>query len=161
MSASPTFEDRYNALAERLDLGATTWTSSPGSPRTPPTPRSPLPPLAAYHRRRCLSLTQRDSPSTVVSTRVDVSVLPELAQISVRYRGSFVYVTGTTREDEVLPLCRLRYLGSPKESGFAAYVASEDGYEHSFLRRGSFTGTPRRSHRLRLRPLPERHHGVD
>ena len=67
---------------------------------------------------------------------------PELAELAIRYRGSFAYVEGTTSEDEAMPLCRLRYLGSPDNWGFAAYLASKDGYEDSTLPRGSFTGTP-------------------
>lgn len=67
---------------------------------------------------------------------------PELLDLNIRYRGSFAYVQGTTAEDDSLPLCRLRYLGSPQEWGFAIYLASKDGYEDSILPRGSFTGAP-------------------
>ena len=67
---------------------------------------------------------------------------PELQELNLRYRGSFAYVDGTTTEDDRLRLCRLRYLGSPHEWGFAIYLASKDGYEDSILPRGSFTGTP-------------------
>ena len=35
---------------------------------------------------------------------------PDLREISIRYRGSFAYITGTTNEDDPLPLCRLRYV---------------------------------------------------
>ncbi len=66
---------------------------------------------------------------------------PQLNSLTIRYRGDFAYVTGTTTDDD-LPLCRLRYLGSPEEWGFAAYLASRDGYEDSILAHGSFTGTP-------------------
>lgn len=66
---------------------------------------------------------------------------PDLHDLTVRYRGDFAYITGTTTEGD-LPLCRLRYLKSPDEWGFAAYLASRDGYEDSILPHGSFTGTP-------------------
>lgn len=33
------------------------------------------------------------------------------------------------------------HLGSPQRWGFAAYLASKDGYEDSVLPSGSFTGT--------------------
>ncbi|MGH8995106.1 MAG: hypothetical protein ACRDYB_03580 [Acidimicrobiales bacterium] len=66
---------------------------------------------------------------------------PALEDLTVRYRGSFAYIAGST-EDGPMPLFRLRYIGSPKEWGFAIYLASKDGYEDSFLPRGSFTGTP-------------------
>jgi len=67
---------------------------------------------------------------------------PELLDLNIRYRGSFAYIAGTTAEDDTLPLCRLRYLGSPHQWGFAIYLASKDGYEDSILPRGSFTGAP-------------------
>jgi hypothetical protein len=65
---------------------------------------------------------------------------PDLLDISIRYRGSFAYVEGVTRHDGSLPLCRLRYLGSPHNWGFAIYLASKDGYEDAILPRGTFTG---------------------
>lgn len=65
----------------------------------------------------------------------------ELNGLTVRYRGDFAYVTATTIDGD-LPLCRLRYLRSPGEWGFAAYLASRDGYEDSILPSGSFTATP-------------------
>jgi len=67
---------------------------------------------------------------------------PELVELTVRYRASFAYVEGTTSDDDALPLCRLRYLGSPDDWGFAVYLASKEGYEDSILPRGSFTGAP-------------------
>jgi len=66
---------------------------------------------------------------------------PQLQELGVRYRGDLAYIVGTTN-DGPMPLCRLRYLGSPSEWGFAAYLASRDGYEDSILPSGSFTGTP-------------------
>jgi hypothetical protein len=62
--------------------------------------------------------------------------------VTIRWRGSFAYLTGSTSEDGPLPLCRLRYLDSPDEWGFAVYLASRDGYEDAVLPNGSFTGTP-------------------
>jgi hypothetical protein len=67
---------------------------------------------------------------------------PDLVDVNIRYRGSFAYLDGVTAEHDSLPLCRLRYLGSPHEWGFAIYLASKDGYEDSILPRGSFTGAP-------------------
>ena len=67
---------------------------------------------------------------------------PELVELSIRYHGSFAYLTGTTTDDESMPLCRLRYVGSHDAWGFAIYLASRDGYEESILPRGSFTGPP-------------------
>jgi hypothetical protein len=47
----------------------------------------------------------------------------------VRFRGTFAYVSGQLHDDEILPLCRLRYGGSAARWGFAVYLASKDGYE--------------------------------
>jgi len=41
-----------------------------------------------------------------------------------------------------LPLCRLRYLGSDTDWGFALYQASNEDYNDSVLPNGSPTGTP-------------------
>ncbi len=67
---------------------------------------------------------------------------PDLLGLGIRYRGSFAYIEGTTSEDDVLALCRLRWLGSAQRWGFAVYLASKDGYEDSVLPSGSFTGAP-------------------
>ncbi len=67
---------------------------------------------------------------------------PALVELGIRYRGSFAYIEGNTAEDDALPLCRLRWLGSPQRWGFAVYLASKDGYEDSVLPSGSFTGAP-------------------
>jgi hypothetical protein len=67
---------------------------------------------------------------------------PALEGLDIRYRGSFAYIAGSTAKDGSMPLFRLRYIGSPQQWGFAVYLASKDGYEDSFLPRGSFTGTP-------------------
>jgi hypothetical protein len=68
---------------------------------------------------------------------------PQLSELNLRYRANFAYLHGATAtEDYPLPLCRLRYLGSADQWGFAIYLASKDGYEDSILPNGSFTGTP-------------------
>lgn len=67
---------------------------------------------------------------------------PDLRELNIRYRGAFAYIKGTTSDDDSLPLCRLRYVGSPDNWGFAIYLASKDGYEDSVLPTGSFTGAP-------------------
>jgi hypothetical protein len=66
---------------------------------------------------------------------------PALRHLAVRYRADYAYITGTDT-DGPLPLCRLRYLRSADEWGFACYLASKDRYEDSVLPTGSFTGTP-------------------
>ncbi len=44
---------------------------------------------------------------------------PQLEEITITWRGSYGYVTGHLPSDGQLPLCRLRYLGSDTDWGFA------------------------------------------
>ncbi len=67
---------------------------------------------------------------------------PELDELSLRYRGDFVYLTTTSITGEPMPLCRLTYRRNPEHWGFAIYLASRDGYENSLLPTGRPTGTP-------------------
>jgi len=66
---------------------------------------------------------------------------PQLADLQVRFRGQFAYFDAELADGDVLPLCRLRYLGSTDSWGFGLYVASSDKYEDQILPTGSFTGT--------------------
>lgn len=67
---------------------------------------------------------------------------PQLTELQVRFRGDFAYIDGATaNDDQALPLCRLRYLGSASNWGFGLYLASSDKYEDQILPTGSFTGT--------------------
>lgn len=67
---------------------------------------------------------------------------PQLAALSVRFRGAFAYIDGQLTDGESLPLCRLRYGGSAATWGFALYLASSGRYEDQILPTGSFTGAP-------------------
>jgi hypothetical protein len=67
---------------------------------------------------------------------------PQLADIHIRHRGKFAYVTGELIDGTTLPLFRLRYNGSPTVWGFAIYRASHDDYKPSFLPTGYPAGTP-------------------
>ncbi len=67
---------------------------------------------------------------------------PQLADVQVRYRGSFAYVSGVLPGSEQLPLCRLRYGGSAHSFGFAIYSAAHDRYEDAVLLTGLPVGTP-------------------
>jgi hypothetical protein len=66
---------------------------------------------------------------------------PQLADLRVRFRGQFAYLDAELANDDVLRLCRLRYLGSTNVWGFGLYLASSDTYEDQILPTGSFTGT--------------------
>lgn len=50
----------------------------------------------------------------------------KLEEITITWRSG--YVTGYLPGDEQLPLCRLRYLGSDTDWGFALYQASSKIY---------------------------------
>lgn len=65
---------------------------------------------------------------------------PALREIRLRYRAGFAYVDGVLADGEVLRLCRLRYVGSTRDWGFALYRASHDDYEDSYLPTGVMGG---------------------
>lgn len=70
---------------------------------------------------------------------------PALTDLSIRYRGHFAYVAGSTAKDDSLPLFRLRHLGSDDQWGFGIYLAGRDGYQDSVHPHGGFTGTPQQA----------------
>ena len=67
---------------------------------------------------------------------------PQLADVAVRFRGKYAYVTGQLPDGQELPLCRLRYADSASIWGFAIYRASHGGYQDSYLPTGQPSGTP-------------------
>ncbi len=67
---------------------------------------------------------------------------PQLGEVRIRFRAQFAYVDGVLPDGDVVPLCRLTYRGSADAWGFAAYLASKDGYENSVLPTGAFAGLP-------------------
>lgn len=67
---------------------------------------------------------------------------PRVAGLRVRYRAAFAWIDAELSDDEVVPLIRLRYLGSADDWGFGLYLASSDKYEDQILPTGDFTGTP-------------------
>ena len=40
---------------------------------------------------------------------------PQVRIITMKFRGSFTYITAITKADQTLPLCRLRYIGHSSE----------------------------------------------
>lgn len=67
---------------------------------------------------------------------------PQLTDLQVRFRGQFACVDGATADDEQpLPLCRLRFLGSAATRGSGLYLASSDKNEDQILPTGSVSGT--------------------
>lgn len=66
---------------------------------------------------------------------------PALAEVDVRFHGTFAYVEGHLTDGTVQPLCRLRYGGYANQWGFAIWLASSNRYEDSFLPTGSSVGT--------------------
>jgi hypothetical protein len=67
---------------------------------------------------------------------------PQLEEITITWRGSYGYVTAHLPDQEQLPLCRLRYLGSDTDWGFAIYQASSEDYDDTLLPNGNPSGTP-------------------
>jgi hypothetical protein len=67
---------------------------------------------------------------------------PQVAELRFRYRAAFAWIDAELADHEVLPLIRLRYLGSADDWGFGLYLASSDKYEDQILPTGGFTGTP-------------------
>ncbi|MFJ6479513.1 AAA family ATPase [Streptomyces sp. NPDC091682] len=67
---------------------------------------------------------------------------PQLARVDVRFRAGFAYVTVEPQDGERLPLCRLRFTGSPHTWGFALRLASRGGYRDHSLPTGLPTGSP-------------------
>ncbi|MDQ2788730.1 MAG: hypothetical protein M3Y73_03100 [Actinomycetota bacterium] len=67
---------------------------------------------------------------------------PQLEEITISWRGGYGYVTAYLPDEEQLPICRLRYLGSDTDWGFALYRASSEDYDDALLPDGSPSGTP-------------------
>jgi hypothetical protein len=67
---------------------------------------------------------------------------PQVAELRLRYRAAFAWIDAELPDGELVPLIRLRYLGSADDWGFGLYLASSDKYEDQILPTGSFTGTP-------------------
>ena len=65
-----------------------------------------------------------------------------LTDLSIRFRGDFVYLTSTDFTGDPMPLCRLTYRKNPELWGFAIYLASRDTYENSILPNGRIAATP-------------------
>ena len=66
----------------------------------------------------------------------------QLTNVNVRFRAGYAYIDGVLPDDEVLPLCRLRFSGVLHTWGFAIYLASKDGYQDSLLPNGTPSGSP-------------------
>jgi hypothetical protein len=67
---------------------------------------------------------------------------PQLEEVTISWRGGYGYVSAYLSEDDAIPVCRLRYLGSDTDWGFALYLASSDNYQDTLLPDGSPIGTP-------------------
>ena len=67
---------------------------------------------------------------------------PQLEEVTISWRGSYGYVDAYLTEDDAIPVCRLRYLGSDTDWGFALYRASSETYDDTLLPDGRPSGTP-------------------
>lgn len=91
-------------------------------------------------------------PSKQLKTRVEDDVdshayqhWPQLGEVTVRWHGSYGYLTGhfdDDPDDTGFPLGRIRYLGHPDAWAFAIYQPSDDSYTDTLLPHGQPTGTP-------------------
>ena len=67
---------------------------------------------------------------------------PQIHDLRIRHHGVFTYVEAALNdEDEPLPLCRIRYVGSAHDWQYAIYRASHDDYEESLFPTGLPYGT--------------------
>jgi hypothetical protein len=69
---------------------------------------------------------------------------PALEEVTIRWRGSYGYMTGYLSEDDsdTIKLCRIRYLGDPDDWAFAIWQASTDSYADAVLLDGQIAGHP-------------------
>src|SRR4249920_1671914 len=69
---------------------------------------------------------------------------PALEQVTIRWRGSYGYLTGylSDSDDDHLTLCRIQYLGDPEQWAFAICQVSTDAYTDAVLLDGQSTGHP-------------------
>jgi hypothetical protein len=107
-------------------------------------------PLAQAHR--CATLGTMPVPPRKLKDQVEDELdhyasqrWPQLEEVTIRWRGSCGYVSGYITEDDAIPLCRIAYLGSPGDWGFAIYQASTGAYQESVLPGGSPAGTPQQA----------------
>ena len=112
-------------------------------------PASPATPRSWLLTRRSATMTLMAAPpaSTKTSLQQRLSAharaqWPQLARVTVRFRGAFAYVDGQLPDGDTVPLMRLRYGGSAARWGFAMYLASKDGYQDAVLPTGAFAGLP-------------------
>ena len=90
--------------------------------------------------RRCATLGTMPAPPRKLKDQVEDDLdhyasqrWPQLEEVTIRWRGSYGYVEGYVTEDDGIPLCRIGYLGSPDDWGFAIYQASTETYQESSL----------------------------
>ena len=69
---------------------------------------------------------------------------PALQEVTIRWHGSYGYLTGYLSEDDddTIELCRIQYLGDPDEWAFAIWQASTGSYAESVLLDGRAAGHP-------------------
>jgi hypothetical protein len=86
-----------------------------------------------------------DVDGTVDHYAAQLGRWPALAEVDVRWRGSFGYLAAIIehdRQDEHIPLCRIEYFGDDEEWGFALYSAATDSYTDALLHTGADVGHP-------------------
>lgn len=85
-----------------------------------------------------------DSVKTALQQRPDTrrsARWPQSTGLQVRFRGDYAYIDADA-DDDIRPLCRLRYAGQVDTWGFAIHLASRNRYQDSVLPSGQPAGTP-------------------
>jgi hypothetical protein len=83
---------------------------------------------------------------------------PQLTAISTRFRGQFVYVYAALPHQTVMPLMRLRLRRLGQRMGIRDLPSQQRQIPGLDIAQRRPRGQPRRSPRLRLRPIPQRPH---
>src|SRR5437763_15971952 len=80
-----------------------------------------------------------ESTKTSLRQRLTAHALqrwPQLTDLTVRYHGAFAYVDGHLADGTTLPLCRLRYGGSPPAWGVGLHPATRRADQDRILAAG-------------------------
>ena len=86
----------------------------------------------------------KDLIEGTVDHHASLPALAGLEEVTIRWRGSYGYLTGylSQDDDDTIELCRIQYLGDPDEWAFAIWQASTDSYAGSVLLDGRPAGHP-------------------
>jgi hypothetical protein len=129
---------------------------------------TPLPAVDAGHQHRFVTMEGMAVPTARLKTYIEGHLdfhasqrWPQLEEVTISWRGSYGYVSAYLTEDDAIPVCRLRYLGSDTDWGFALYQASSGTLRRHAAARRQPVRHPGTGPRLRPGPLPRRPNRLD